>query len=177
MLNKFTLSLLVLFLSAGTASAGDIRVCFTPGDECTDVVVDTIREAKKEVLLQAYSFTSPPIVKALVDAKKRGVDVRVVLDRSNICKKADCENKGQIAADTLRIAKVPVLVDDAHAIAHNKVVVLDGATVITGSFNFTKAAQERNAENLLVIRDPNLARRYRANWQSHADHSDRYEGR
>ncbi len=164
-------ALILLAALSSPATAADLRACFTPGEDCTSLIVSEIGAARREVLVQAYSFTSPPIVKALVDAKKRGIDVRVILDKSNICKKADCENKGQIAADTLRIAKVPVLVDDAHAIAHNKVMVLDGSTVLTGSFNFTKAAQERNAENLLVIRDEIVARRYAENWQRHAGHS------
>jgi phosphatidylserine/phosphatidylglycerophosphate/cardiolipin synthase-like enzyme len=167
----------MLLALTAQAAAAEIRACFTPGEDCTGLIVAEIAAARSEVLVQAYSFTSPPIVKALVDAKKRGVDVRVIIDKSNICKKADCENKGQIAANTLRIAKVPVLVDDAHAIAHNKVMVLDGQRVITGSFNFTKAAQERNAENLLVVADPALSRRYAEIWRRHASHSDAYEGR
>jgi phosphatidylserine/phosphatidylglycerophosphate/cardiolipin synthase-like enzyme len=56
-------------------------------------------------------------------------------------------------------------------------MVLDGSTVITGSFNFTKNAEEKNAENLLVIRDKDLAAIYAANWQTHVAHSDAYEGR
>jgi phosphatidylserine/phosphatidylglycerophosphate/cardiolipin synthase-like enzyme len=117
-------------------------------------------------LVQAYGFTSPDIVKALADAKRRGVVVRVILDAGALSQK-----KEAIAATTLATAGVPVLVDDAHAIAHNKVMVIDSATVITGSYNFTRSAQERNAENLLVIRDPSLAGRYGTNWNRHAGHS------
>ena len=166
------LALIAPFLLALPAYAADISSCFTPGEDCTGVIVSEIGTAKREVLVQAYSFTSPPIVKALADAKRRGVDVRVILDRSQTGQK-----KESVAADTLAIAKVPVLVDAAHAIAHNKVMVLDGERVITGSFNFTKAAQDRNAENLLVIADPALAGKYAANWHRHAGHSEAYEGR
>ena len=74
-------------------------------------------------------------------------------------------------------AKIVTLIDGAHAIAHNKVMVIDGETVITGSFNFTTAAEQRNAENLLVIHDRALAARYTENWQAHAAHSARYAGR
>ncbi|KHK00318.1 Endonuclease [Desulfovibrio sp. TomC] len=63
------------------------------------------------------------------------------------------------------------MIDDKHAIAHNKVMIIDGATVITGSFNFTKAAEEKNAENLLIIRDMSLAKIYLSNWKQHQDHS------
>jgi phosphatidylserine/phosphatidylglycerophosphate/cardiolipin synthase-like enzyme len=64
-----------------------------------------------------------------------------------------------------------------HAIVHNKVMVIDGETVITGSFNFTKAAEESNAENLLIIRDRKLASLYMKNWQEHVKHSEVYAGR
>ena len=164
---------IVAGFSSLSHAADIVAVCFTPGGECTDVIVGQIGSARQQVLVQAYSFTSAGIVKALVDAKRRGVDVRVILDKSNACKDGgECEKKGAIAADTLGIVKVPVLIDHAHAIAHNKVMVIDGTRVITGSFNFTKAAQEKNAENLLVISDPALARRYIDNWREHAEHSE-----
>ena len=69
------------------------------------------------------------------------------------------------------------MIDDTHAIAHNKVMVIDSGTILTGSFNFTRAAEEKNAENLLVIQDAALAEKYAANWRAHAQHSDLYAGR
>jgi len=166
------LAFLAPFLIALPANAADIRSCFTPGENCTAVITDQIGAAKREVLVQAYSFTSPEIVKALADAKRRGVDVRVILDKSNACRDGgECEKKGAIVAETLAIAGVPVLIDSAHAIAHNKVMVIDGEHVITGSFNFTRAAQGRNAENLVVIDDVAVAAKYAENWRNHASHS------
>ncbi len=168
---------LILALCAATAvpsalAAEIIAVCFTPGGACTDVVVDQIASAQQQVLVQAYSFTSPEIVTALAAAKRRGVDVQVILDKSNVCKDgAMCEKKGAIAAETLEIAGVPVLIDRIHGIAHNKVMIVDGIRVITGSFNFTRAAQARNAENLLVIKDQGLAGRYVRNWRERAKYS------
>jgi phosphatidylserine/phosphatidylglycerophosphate/cardiolipin synthase-like enzyme len=116
------------------------------------------------VLVQAYSFTSAPIAKALVAAHKRGVEVRVILDRSK-------EREDYSAAKFLEHEGVPVMIDSQHAIAHNKVMVVDGETVITGSFNFTRAAEERNAENLVVIHSDALAKQYGENWKIHAAHS------
>jgi phosphatidylserine/phosphatidylglycerophosphate/cardiolipin synthase-like enzyme len=81
------------------------------------------------------------------------------------------------SADFLANQGVPTLIDTNHAIAHNKVMVLDGETVLTGSFNFTKAAQEKNAENLLMIRDTALAAQYTQNWEAHRQHSQPYVGR
>ena len=74
-------------------------------------------------------------------------------------------------------AGIPIKIDSQHAVAHSKTIVIDGETVITGSFNFTKAAEENNAENLLVIRDEKLDERYIKNWQEHERHSEVYEGR
>jgi phosphatidylserine/phosphatidylglycerophosphate/cardiolipin synthase-like enzyme len=81
------------------------------------------------------------------------------------------------SADFLANQGVPVVIDVNHAIAHNKVIVIDGETVVTGSFNFTKAAQEKNAENLLIIRDSTLAAQYAQNWETHRQHSQAYVGR
>ena len=131
-----------------------------------EAIVSSLNGAQKSVLVLAYSFTSAPIAKALVDAKKRGVDVLVVLDRSQ-------KSEKYTSATFLANEGVPTFIDSAHAIAHNKVMVIDKSTVITGSFNFTKAAEEKNAENLLVInRAPELAQTYTANWKVHRSHAE-----
>ena len=80
----------------------------------------------------------------------------------------------QSLATVLAEATIPVFIDAAHRIAHNKVMVIDEDTVITGSFNFTRAAEESNAENLLVIHDRSLAQRYGANWHQHHGHAAPY---
>lgn len=80
------------------------------------------------------------------------------------------------AATFLVNAGIPTLIDAQHAIAHNKVMVIDEQTVITGSFNFTKAAEEKNAENLLILTEaPELAKVYAANVMTHAGHSQPYQ--
>lgn len=165
-----TIFLVAALLASGPALADEPRVCFTPGDDCTNLIVETIATSRSTILVQAYSFTSAPIAQALVEAKRRGVDVRAILDKSNLTGKYS-------GADFLANGAVQVLIDDRHAIAHNKIMVIDGATVLTGSFNFTKAAQASNAENLLVIRDPKLAASYAANWRRHFDHSIAYASR
>ena len=152
------------------ASLPPIEVFFSPKGGCTEAVVKELAAAKSTVLVQAYSFTSVPIAKALVDAYKRGVKVEVVLDKSQ-------KGEKYTSADFVIHAGIPTKIDSKHAIAHNKIMVIDGQTVITGSFNFTKAAEEGNAENLLVIRSPDLAAKYTANWHVHDAHSDPYEGK
>jgi phosphatidylserine/phosphatidylglycerophosphate/cardiolipin synthase-like enzyme len=145
-------------------------VCFIPGGNCTDAIVQALSDAQRTILVQAYSFTSAPIAKALLDAHTRGVQVRVILDKSQRMEKYS-------SAVFLSNHGVPTMIDAQHAISHNKVMIIDGETVLTGSFNFTKAAQEHNAENLLIIRDPTLAAQYTQNWQAHAQHSQPYTGR
>lgn len=161
--------LLTLWASIAWADTA-VTVCFTPGGKCTDAIVTVLSHAKRTVLVQAYSFTSAPIAKALLDAHKRGVQVQVILDKSQRAEKYS-------SADFLANQGVPTMIDATHAIAHNKVIIIDGDTVITGSFNFTKAAQDRNAENLIIIRDTTVAAPYTQNWETHRQHSQPYVGR
>lgn len=158
--------ILALFLSVSVATAKDIQVFFSPHGGCTEAIVKNLESATNTVLVQAYSFTSAPIAKALVDAHKRGVNVTVILDKSQ-------RTERYSEADFFLHADIPTFIDAKHNIAHNKIMVIDGHTIITGSFNFTKAAEAENAENLLVIDDPKLAARYTANWKIHLSHSEK----
>ena len=147
-----------------------VQVYFSPRGGCTEAIVSTISQAKTEILVQAYSFTSAPIAKALVDAHKRGVHVQIILDRSQ-------RKERYTSADFTAHAGIPTYIDAGHSIAHNKVMIIDKGVVITGSFNFTKIAAGNNAENLLVLQSKELARGYIENWQRHKEHSEVYKGR
>lgn len=142
-------TLVMLFLLSSPAKGAE--VCFTPGGQCADLIAAEVDSAKNRVLVQAYGFTNTKIIEALGRAKDRGVDVRVLVD------------KGWKPVDL----GFEVRVDDHHAIAHNKVMIIDSVKVITGSFNFTEAAQKRNAENVLVVGDADLAWQYEQNWLRH----------
>jgi phosphatidylserine/phosphatidylglycerophosphate/cardiolipin synthase-like enzyme len=96
---------------------------------------------------------------------KKSVKVQAVLDKSQRTEK-------YISATFLTNAGIPTYIDDKHAIAHNKIMIIDREIVITGSFNFTKAAEEKNAENLLIIKDKALAKVYIENWEKHKGHSE-----
>lgn len=168
--------LLALFISASSIHAGgsfrpdNVIVYFSPEGGATEACVATLKAAKRTIYVQAYSFTSQPIAAALVEAHQRGVNVKVVLDKSQKTEKYS-------SADFVAHAGIETLIDSKHAIAHNKIMVIDETVVLTGSFNFTKAAEERNAENLLVITDAKLAAQYLANWNEHRAHSEAYAGR
>lgn len=144
-----------------------VEVFFSPKAGCTEAIVGELDKAKKTILVQAYSFTSVPIAKALIAAHQRGVTILVLLDKSQRTEKYS-------SATMLLNEGLKPLIDAKHAIAHNKVMVIDGEVVLTGSFNFSKAAEESNAENLLVIRDIALAAKYEKNWKDHQQHSEEY---
>lgn len=156
MLKIIFIILFSIVQNACANSNSSIDVCFTPGDDCAQQIIDTVDKAKKQILVQAYSFTSPPIAKSLINAKKRGVDVEILLDKSQLR-----ERYSMLMA--LK-QSIPVLIDYKPTIAHNKIIIIDGYIVITGSYNFTNAAQKHNAENLLIIRDKELADKYKINW-------------
>jgi len=177
MINHLMTSILLIFLVFSLCSAeefkaiGTIDTYFSPRGGATEAIVKEINSAKSEILIQAYSFTSAPIAKALVAARKRGIKIEAVLDRSQ--KKAK-----YTSADFIAHAGIPTFIDSAHAIAHNKIMILDRSTLITGSFNFTKAAEEKNAENLLMIRgNKPLVERYIRNFEEHKGHSEVYQGK
>jgi phosphatidylserine/phosphatidylglycerophosphate/cardiolipin synthase-like enzyme len=143
------------------------EVCFSPRGQCTDAIIRELNKAKNSVLVQAYSFTSAPIAEALLSAFKRGVKVEVILDKRQ---KTQKDSKTTFLIDK----GIPVMIDDKHAKAHNKLIVIDRETVITGSFNLTEAAENKNAENLLIIHDRKLAEKYVRNWHEHAQHLKLY---
>jgi phosphatidylserine/phosphatidylglycerophosphate/cardiolipin synthase-like enzyme len=169
---KLALPALFSLLLGGCVPSGStpqgVQVFFSPHGGATEAVVGALDHATNSVLVQAYSFTSAPIAKALVDASRRGVKVAVILDDSQRTEKYS-------EADFLNHSGISPFIDAQHSISHNKVMIIDDYLVLTGSFNFTKAAEEKNAENLLLINDPALAAKYTSNWQAHEKHSETFE--
>lgn len=152
----------------------NIEVLFTPEDDATARIVKAIAHAQQEVLVQSYLFTNRRIADALVRARRAGKAVQVISDQT-----AYEQGLAPVLTD-MNSAGIAVYLDAQHATAHNKIMVIDGAlpapAIITGSFNFTVAAQKHNAENLLLITgDRELARAYRDNWLAHQAHSTRLQ--
>src|SRR3989339_460034 len=140
------------------------QVYFSPRGGATDAIVQSLNNARSSIHVQAYFFTSTPIAQSLVRAHRHAVKVLVLLDKSQRANKSSTVN-------ILAGAGISVFIDDVHAIAHNKVMIIDNESTITGSFNFSKAAEERNAENLLIIHSKQLAAKYLENWRIHQRHS------
>ena len=144
---------------------GTLQAAFSPWDDVEALVVKTIDAAQVQVLLQAYLLTSRIIARSLVAAHQRGIDVRVLADE--VQSHGESSRLGQLVA-----SGIPVWLETRYQNAHNKVIVVDAAgaspVVVTGSYNFTWAAQHKNAENILIVRqNPALATRYAANWERH----------
>src|SRR2546422_499159 len=125
---KFLLSTIILVARASLVLAeSKIDVYFSPKGGCTEAIIDNLNKATNAVLVQAYSFTSLPIAKALVDAKRRGLQIQVILDKS--------QRTGRYSeGDFLQHNAIPTFIDADHAIAHSKIMIIDHQTVITGSF-------------------------------------------
>jgi phosphatidylserine/phosphatidylglycerophosphate/cardiolipin synthase-like enzyme len=160
-------------LTSTTTAQGYIprpEVYFSPKGNITQAVVNEIDAAQKSIHVMVYTFTSAPIAKALVNAHRRHINVTIILDKSQRTQKYS-------SADFTANAGIPTWIDARHAIQHNKVIIIDEKTVITGSFNFTKAAEESNAENLLIIRDQSIAKTYLKNWNLHKSHSTHHQPR
>jgi phosphatidylserine/phosphatidylglycerophosphate/cardiolipin synthase-like enzyme len=139
--------------------AADVKVYFSPNGGATDAIVREIQNARSEVLVQAYEFTSSPIANALCAAKARGLRVEAILDRRDL-------GGGRKVVSILTLSSIPLFVDGSVKIAHSKILIIDAREVITGSFNFTDAAEHSNAENVLIIKnDPVLVQMYLANYQ------------
>jgi phosphatidylserine/phosphatidylglycerophosphate/cardiolipin synthase-like enzyme len=167
MKKSFLCIIILLSLTSHICAEDDIDVYFSPRGQCTEAIVKEIEKAKTEILVQAYSFTSKDIVSALVMARQKGIHIEIILDKSNMTAKYS-------AADFTTHAGIVTYIDSNHAIAHNKVIIIDEKIVITGSFNFTKAAEEHNAENLIIIHSKELALKYCENWALHKGHSEVY---
>jgi len=150
--------------AAPTAVTQRIEVHFSPKGGCQDAMVSHIQNSKKTIRMQAYTLSAKPIIDALVAAHARGVDVQVIIDSS--------ESKLSISPVTaLRAGGVPTFIDAKHLLAHNKVTIFDSTVVETGSYNYTNAAENDDADNCLFLEDTLTANAYTENWTTHQGHS------
>ena len=138
------------------ATAATVSVCFTPGEDCEGQIVRALDASRISIKVQAYGFTSEPIIHALQRAAARNVDVLAILDKVN--------DRKYSAATLLQAKGIPVWIDSQPKIAHNKIMIIDDVLVIGGSFNYTTSAQQRNAENVTFTESRKLAEKFTENW-------------
>jgi phosphatidylserine/phosphatidylglycerophosphate/cardiolipin synthase-like enzyme len=144
----------------------EIEVGFSPEGTAEKLVLKTIDASRHSIRIAAYSFTSAGVVSSLIEAKRRGVDVAVIVDeRSNL--REDRSGKARAVLNLLANAGIATRTISAYPIHHDKYLVVDAESVETGSFNYTTAAARRNSENVIVIwHDASLAKAYLDHWQS-----------
>lgn len=143
---------------------GEAAVFFSPNGGAEDAIVRSIDSAKSRIRMQAFLFSNEKITQALIRAHQRGVKVDVIIDKNMPKKKPN-------TTEELLKAKVPTFYDPAHRTAHDKIIIIDSDTVLTGSFNFVKVAETKNGENLLILKSKPLAEEYNRNWEKHFFHS------
>ena len=161
--------LLAPVICVAAPESQDIETAFSPEQGATEAVVRAIELAKHSIRVAAYSFTSKPIAAALVEAHKHGIDIQVVLDKSNATEKYS-------AATYLANEGIPTRINYEYAIMHDKFMVVDDVTVETGSFNYTKAAEQHNAENVIILHNhPDIAKSYLKQWQKLWDEAETYK--
>jgi phosphatidylserine/phosphatidylglycerophosphate/cardiolipin synthase-like enzyme len=158
-------------LKPPAAVEDNIAVYFSPRGGAMAAIIQEIKGAQHSIDVEAYLITAKSFVDALKGACARGVRVRVILDKNNV--------GGAYSAMTFfRDGSIPLWRDGRHKDAHDKIVLIDGHILITGSFNFTDQSDEVNAENLLILRDkPVLYAAYQANFERHLRHSEHVESR
>jgi phosphatidylserine/phosphatidylglycerophosphate/cardiolipin synthase-like enzyme len=150
---------------AGAGAEMIVQTCFSPQGKCSTYILRELELAKKELLVAVYAFTNADLANALVQAKRRGVSVQVVVDRefdrTNENSKARYLDQQKIPVR--RVSGVPrSLPDKEQGIMHQKFAVIDRRLVFTGSYNWTQSADIRNDENLLMFRNADaLAEEYR----------------
>ena len=152
-------------------AAGTIEVAFSPNEGSEHLVVKVIDSAKSELDLLSYSFTSVPVVEALVRARHRGVTVRLVADEKDNLK----ADKARAALGALVNAGADVRTIRVYPIHHDKVIIADRQTVELGSFNYSDAAAHKNSENVLVNwGNPKLAEVYLRHFERNYAQAVRY---
>jgi phosphatidylserine/phosphatidylglycerophosphate/cardiolipin synthase-like enzyme len=154
--------------AASVASGAAVAICFSPEEDCAAFAVRTIDNAESEILISAYGLTlGSGIVEALARAKGRGVDVRLIADRTTPCGR----NSG---VPILASAGVPIWIDDQARIAHEKAMVIDESVVLTGSYNWTRGAAD-NSEDLNLISSSTVATAYATHWHNRLAVSVKFE--
>ncbi len=133
-------------------AANTYEVYFCPEDACSSQIMRQIDKAQSSIYVAMYSFTLDSITDALIRAKNRGVDVKVVMEKSQVGKGSEYER--------LRNAGIDVRLDKNPDFMHNKFAIIDGKIVVTGSFNWSQHADAANDENLLIVYSEELARKY-----------------
>ncbi len=131
---------------------------FSPGEDCRKSIRELARSARRSLWICVFTITDNRIADAILDAYRRRVDVRILTDNEK------AEDLGS-DIEGLERSGVPVRVDVSDKHMHHKFAIADGKRVLTGSYNWTRAAAEENEENLVVSDDVHLVRAFSAEFE------------
>ena len=166
----FSLLLTSAISSALAAPSATIEICFAPESDCAAFAARAIDRAERQILVGAYGLTTGAgIVEALLRAHQRGVEVKLIADKTTPCGR----NSG---IDPLASAGVPIWIDHSARIAHAKIMVIDGILTLNGSYNWTRGAAA-NSEDLNLVASPAVAEAYAAHWRDRQTRSLRFDRR
>lgn len=129
-----------------------VEILFCPEDNCEQRIIERIREAESSVYFMSFTFTSPSIANSLIIKHYNGLDVRGVVETR--------QSSGYSVFGLLEHQGIDVRRDSSPYSMHHKVFIIDNRTVITGSYNPTRAANYRNDENILILHDELIAQRF-----------------
>jgi len=161
---SFVFISLFLVLPAIAGDQADVSLLWSPKGGCEKQIISAVDNAKESVLVAAYSFSSKPIAESFYRAARRGVVVRMLMDRRQ-------PTAHYSMCDKLVQGGAIVRIDKKEPLMHMKTIIVDDYIVLTGSYNFTASAEHRNAEVLLIIISKTLATKFIKNWLHHWSHS------
>ena len=151
-----TNTIFTVVTSSTLVSVGDVAVFFPSIHNCSAQIIRLADRANSTIRIAIYSFTLKNIANSLIRAKNRGVDVSMIMEPS--------QNSQYSQYDVLVGAGIPVVMDKGGGIMHDKVMIVDGKYVVTGSFNWSANAENENAENMLIISNPAVVDIYEEDW-------------
>jgi phosphatidylserine/phosphatidylglycerophosphate/cardiolipin synthase-like enzyme len=143
-----------------TVDGAPVEIYFSPDDGAAEQIIDEVRRARRSIDFMAYSFTSDEIAEAIRQRAATGVAVRGVFDESQV----ESNQGGEYEA--FRKDGFAVRLDGSPGLMHHKVILIDGQVVITGSYNFSRNAEQSNDENVLILHSPALAAQYQAQFET-----------
>jgi len=157
-------ALLLVICWASRMDAQQIETYFSPNGGCAAATIKQINAATTSIDVAAYICTSSPLANAIIEARKRNIAIRIIVDRAQ-------EAATTPAPKILKSAGMDMRTDPQEKLHHNKYVIIDRSIVITGSYNWSDNAEHNNAENLVVIHDTATAAAFAADFAKHWNHS------
>jgi phosphatidylserine/phosphatidylglycerophosphate/cardiolipin synthase-like enzyme len=164
------LCLLAARAESGRSLAASVEIYYAPEDLPGERLAALYGKARRYIYVAIYGITYPPIVKELVAAKKRGVDVRIITDREKLT-----DPKQLTALETLLLAGIPIKVNRHENLMHLKQVVMDDEVNTSGSMNQTGSGNRYNDERLDVFTDPVTSAKARDKFLSMWKDTERYQ--